>query len=416
MNIGELEVALSRESLSYDQRTIDAINAKTNVVFNECSQKLSEHFAAIKTPWEAYKLYVRTRRNRHDYSPTEKLIGRLFSMTDVIQRDTPLMNNGINVCTIDPASAIKTWMEDSAVRRMWIVGTTNEPAKSNKRVDTMMSGKLKHEPDYRSAFVVLDETRKNVTPKIRQLMMEKRLECDQIFSFVLEEGQTFEQVEELLKTIGSPPLIKSSDLTAEAENKPSLGETEVNVRHSKFMSNWSTTFTVNINDGGVYVQSAPGDNYRKKDCAIESIGHLNRLRTLGLTPEDGVYALNQRMLERVKDHKKWIHLEDYVASKLPKFIDAHKDALNLASHVSATDDFSLLMEFVRTKYTDEIVLKLGEDNTFTKYIKTLRAELETNTAYERTLYTEERVLKERYEAEAQKRRYEKYQQLKAEFE
>lgn len=51
--LGELEVAASREELSYDKRTIDNIKTRLTAVFKELIPHYQQHFDKCKTLWEA---------------------------------------------------------------------------------------------------------------------------------------------------------------------------------------------------------------------------------------------------------------------------------------------------------------------------------------------------------------------------
>lgn len=74
--IGELDIADSRESLGYDQRTKEALNLKWAQVQKEMFQKAQDEISAQPNLLEAWKLYLKIIKTAH-YRFAQKLRGEL---------------------------------------------------------------------------------------------------------------------------------------------------------------------------------------------------------------------------------------------------------------------------------------------------------------------------------------------------
>ena len=387
-NIGELEVALSRESLSYDQRTINAIKEKCDIVAAEAGQLLADKFSAMNTPWEAFSVLSDTKRNVNRYNPSD-LFRTLFALQSASasqRHPITLMNGGVNISKINMQASVINWINGgNNMRRVWTVESTGNVVKRPQKLVVMRCGdisSIKNAPTANSAFV-LHDVKSNISAQVRQFLELNKRKYQDVYILAPNKKDTDNtSLDALLNSIGNPPIIKASELPAIVPDKVSeLAGDQITTRSSTGFRYWNTQSNKLLNDGGIYVKSAAGDSYTDSSGNLLNINKLNNLSKIGIIPKNtAIHAINTKNLPKAEKHPKWINLDDVLSKSYDVFVKENHEMLSFFLHIHRKSS-DVALQFLPQVRINEIEAAHGPDCGLVKYLNEMRKKYLRFTLY-----------------------------------
>ena len=332
-NIGDLEVSASRESLSYDARTINNILSKLNVMHDEFSKIIEAKFQECNSLWEAKTLL------QHMSYYIRQALGRnhVFSWRGVTFHTEYV---GFNIKSFYTVDQIKTGK---------MVRILNPYSDKSYNV----AEKINVVCDNTTVFV-FDDLRQGIITRL----LHYRAAANNNNKYVIIRPSDTKTQEEFLKELGNPPASQillastlpkapvqtrsSNDSVYLYENwkkgleNGSIEDTELDLENGGFYiptSRWQVSVITTKNEAMVDAAGKPVvengipktkkvDVYNKhpfinNDSIREVLSHAV---ALGILPSDvKVYTSKGQSRRLMLNHSKWINVIDHVQNALMAF-------------------------------------------------------------------------------------------------
>lgn len=292
--IGELDVAASREELSYDPVTIKVIEARLEKVAQNLVKQVETKFSNCATLWEAR---VALRAMHENYSTRDIL--RMLETAGV----TPKFN-GVAIDDYTTLS-VSEWFEKNKFPGVY------------KFYSARMEKDFDIEVSRHARFVRKDVH--NTSSRVRLLY-----ETDKSLQYWVIDA-TDEQYQVLMDNIGNPPVILASSLVAPPRRVMEFkGSRYTGGGHNK-SGNWGDAESLTTNMIAFYVTL---DRYNPVDPHENIIGNLgDKIRyakKLGIIDENAVvWGINKTNTKKIEDDDNWTEFSEFLKTKFNEFIDMH---------------------------------------------------------------------------------------------
>ena len=393
-NIGELDIAASRESLSFDIVTVKNIKIRLDSFIAELKQLIGDKFLNCRTLWEARCLHY------------EIFCGEYRAFSEMIQ-SSALQWNGI------PLSSTEIRNDSGMYVRLFRSSATI--GYERRRTTTLREGKSVDSiaPRKETLFVIEEDDCKSMYrrcahycethPNIKYLYFLSPSEAPDKLDVVLSGNPqnpvaiipayptAQEQLDKLVLKLGIdpndiakisalelPPRIVRSGYGTGGNGLTDTGKARIlrlssNYSRHDCASNWIAE-TVDVAQGGIYVEvnrykiqntfgtplfSSVYDLYRNVLNEIEAAGISIRN-----TP---IYGVKTSFLPRIKNNPKWVKFEDYCRAIIKDAVSRNEQNI---SNAIATDHF---VNNNAIFYMNKIVYLLGKVDASKPFGKFLAA-------------------------------------------
>jgi hypothetical protein len=330
--IGELEVAPSREALSYNKRTVANIRKRIAEVLVDLPKTFESRFASCKTEWEAKCLYNKTIHNGNWHLNRLAQNGKF----PIKWRNQNLTNNEFDLDRVGLEDVeVFVFRNDRGFKRgkkmEWDVSRTFN-ALTNTYV-TAGERKTIH-ATVQTRFVIQD-TRKFARIRVQHWMDTSRQQNSGYYNQSRNEDKVVDhvymlagdpvQIKALLKKLGSPESINVSTLDVPARVKATGTTRTINAykwrgRSYRKSDSWEAQ-DFEIEDGGYYVElhgCSPvynGEQIVDFHKVLDEAKNLNLLKTgyelVGLRPSTVKMVLADK-----KHAKKWTNIIDFIKQEV----------------------------------------------------------------------------------------------------
>lgn len=348
--IGELEVAASREALSFTKPTIAAINSRFEAIYDEISSKISDMIATSKNKWAAMCLL-------------REMTTKTFPALARFQQNVSFQGQPLKVSTmaIDKAICVANKYEKPSYRRRVTKYEVNDvyPVKDTeffiKDIAKGSLGRIKEYAQNNTNRVII----------VMEIVTGKN-EAD-VLEMLGKEGDVIRRVSELPK-----PVHARGTITSKGKARALVLDIEGDyLDSSEYWNEVDEDF--DFEEGGVYV---PVERYKINDVKPGDFikKNVNPFFVLDIDISDvEVIGLKSHLLEKARNHKKWVSFEDFAANKLREEIEKNKVAqviANYAEYSEFTNKYSWIQNLVRridqaelTVINDEIIkVSMGNKN------------------------------------------------------
>jgi hypothetical protein len=366
VGIGAVEVAASREALSYDIRTIDNLVQILEQVAAEMRTSFQKEFAACTTTYEAAQMYGKfTYGGNHEFR----------DIFESMHKAKPFLWNGAAIkpdVDLDLTSIVTT-----TIRRMSL-GHGGKVATNGAWTPENTTKKLQYNISNGNLHIVVDKEAKGQHEVVRQYSAGKGGAKVIMIAPTSKKLYNQAEVDLLIVQLGNPPVVYADTLgvvrtkattyvkrTKEqkmvwqgfADKKDSRGR---KVRSDKFSRNCWSTETVVLEDGGFYIdverfEAVYGANHAPVD---ELDTMLENAKKLGLIPDDVVlYGVPLRDNKHIADIPEWVNIIDYIREKFTAanvgnrlfnraIVEVVKNNLsrNVVAHFVSTSKYLALLE------------------------------------------------------------------------
>lgn len=313
--MGDVDVAASREALSYDVRTMQNLARHLEKIGHEIRVSIQKDIDACKTLWEVAALTSKMDKGtflhvfQHLHRTKEfKWKGKAINISHEVGGDY----SAIKVTEV-------TRVEVSRSRRANTYKLVNRGTKSPG-----IAGDLQVRVDEHLKVFVDDVAKGSIAILLNHLKDE-----DHNTAVVIRPAKNLfdkNEVEAVINLLGDPNVTYISTLPKVQKEKGSYKKREANQRlrwdgfktgfNEKKLTDYSRlcwqTETVDLNAGGFYV---PIERFTIICDGVEFgnfDGFLTNMIMGKILPNDKVYGFNAKDVEAVKDDKKWVNVFDHV--------------------------------------------------------------------------------------------------------
>ena len=326
VDIGKVEVAASREALSYDVRTIQNLIDVLEAAAKEMRVSFQKEFDGCKTQWEVAQLYGKfSDSGSYEFREIFNSMHQSKAFTwngKEVERKVELDLSGTLHTTIRrmsfsgrKTSSDGIWTPENATKKMtYDIG--------NQNLHVLVDTEAKGHSQLAEFFLSSKESVNGRSPNVLVIAPTSKKLFNQA------------EVDKIVRQLGNPTVVKSADLNFTRakvgtykkraveekmvwvgfpEYKDRYGRTETREKFSRLC--WSTE-TIDLEDGGFYVDV-------ERFTATKNGVNLNQLdemismaKTLGFVGDDfKLYGMNERDRKHIADNDEWVEFTDHIAAE-----------------------------------------------------------------------------------------------------
>lgn len=378
-DIGECELPISRESLSYDERTIQNLERKLEKVFDELIEVADTALKTYETPWEAFKGHQRTLRvtTLHGFNKTLNDTEKNLWFYSALDPKKDLFSGSHNISKFNPLHAMHEWTKDHDVRAVWVVSSTDEPSKVAARVrpayrpgPIQLTIPEKYYTSWNALFVIAD-TSKQATQRLSKYLASSNKET--VYSFVIDEITSEKDIRDFLQTnFCNPDVVLLSSLPVPPSTNKKASDQEIMSRITRAShGQFATRRAFPVSHGGIYVQSAPGD-YIILGSRTRPIDSIKKLFNVGILGDVTIHGVDARTYKKLENNKQWTKLEDLIEQGLVQFTNQHALILPIWIHIINNNGFTMLAHLVADARYSALLGKLGNSSPVIEYLNIIR--------------------------------------------
>ena len=329
VDIGAVEVAASREALSYDVRTIDNLVVVLEQVALEMRVSFQKEFDGCKTKWEAAQLY-----GKFSYGGNSEFRDIFESM----HKSKPFQWNGK---AIEPNADLDlTTVAATTIRRVHL-GHGSKVITAGAWTPENATKKLSYNLSKGDLHIVVDKEAKGHHEVIRTYLSGKGGAQVVLIAPTSKKLYNQAEVDLFITQLGNPPVVYADTLgvvrtktstyvkrtkeakmrwTGFADKQDYRGR---KVKSEKFSRNCWETETIVLEDGGFYIDVDRFEAQYNGVVQQNLDDLLDNAKKLGLIPDDlNLYGVSIRDQKHIAHIPEWINIIDHIREK---FNAANKD-------------------------------------------------------------------------------------------
>lgn len=364
-NIGDLDVAASREELSYDASTIMSIILQVKRIYSEIETRFDNHMANFTTKWEQARELLRIDGNSY-HSHNRGSMDRFFQKTGSPEKY--LKHANIPQLKIDGSSYGSRLSYDAAYTEMKIPEERDYSVRICGRQSFKRFVRVYHNNDnpqrlhgfvdngrvhmmQEDTVIVVNDTKRGGATLAKEFFQTEssKARCVLLEPEKLGEVGSINDLIEDFELKTDNPGIEVHYLSQVKEDYPDLTKSTVrpkaNVGYYQLHEAYGSVAAINTSIPEefttaqvVYIpfkqQRPSGDNLNFDEVnaigkgAIQSTAQLTRildyLDTILGDKMPAVIGLNQNMLRQVPDYDNWVCITDFVADQLNRLFGTEK--------------------------------------------------------------------------------------------
>lgn len=351
-NIGDLEVAASREGLGYDKRTQENIRKKLDHMLSDLSAEFEKKISAASTEWAARQLFGEIFGNEGGFRYEFE---KAFGNKGLMWRGKLIKEAHVTLKTEH------LWDSTASSPQIWRSYGSYKNVRKLSYHETLTIRCSDH------AILVFDDLERGTQGRVNYLH-EQHVRSKEI---ILIGASPLKTVNDILAMLGNPDHCMASQLpkrpsAARGERVNMLAYLGNSYRASK---SWKPA-DVELDDGGVYVMM---DRYNIKDGDndVTDLAIICKQAVeLGIIAEDDtIYSPRANMRKKVSEHGDWINLFDLLREEL----SARLNPAVLQEVADMNEYQSLLNAGVNASMWRYQLDIRSKDSVFSKFVDAMRA-------------------------------------------
>lgn len=378
--IGDVEVAASRESLSYDKRTITNIVKMLEVAAASMRKTFTDQYNACKSYFDAIKLHdTLCEEGSSDFQQVYK----------GLHQDLPFTWNNQKLSR-HTAIDIKSMKSSHVV--IYKLSPSGKSLIQVSRQDPITAAQVDVASEY--GFEVNRATHVLIDPELRG--------SDAVRTFLIAQQRNGiarcivlrptsktkwvqAEIDKLIQSMGSPSVINTNTITitkkattrsaSKRNNTERLQFTGRKASYSRYSGDkysrlsWSTE-QCDLAAGGYYLELSRFDPMHNGRRIPDLVKLINIGISLNILPVGTkVWGFNEREMKDIKDNAKWINLAMALQQAAPKFNDPNK-LVQRTVHAYVVGEFSSAMRNLLDN--PKIIDKLDLDSELRKHLEEVR--------------------------------------------
>jgi hypothetical protein len=296
-NIGDLEIAASREALGYDARTQANIKAKLAVVLTELGAQFEQRMKDAKTRWDACNQFGQIFGYGSDFHYEFETI---FGNAGLKWNGTVIKNNHVSINTAD---IYKTDVTSPPVLTL---------SGSFKRARKMEYHRSHTVRCMDNTKIIFDDLEKGGASRVNYYHEVN----NQNFEITVFGPSKDKTVQEIVDLLGNPPY----QFTSQLPKRPAASRTATKIKmlvydgmFSKGRKPWDP-IEVNLEDGGIYVNLKGYDVLQKDDSIYSNWFELiKHARECGILDKSTpIYAPRGSFKKKLEEMPEWENVFDVI--------------------------------------------------------------------------------------------------------
>jgi len=357
-DIGDLEIAASRESLGYDKRTQEAIRIKLDVMLAELGKEFQTCIAASATEWEARMTFGKMFGNesgfRYDF---EKIFGNTgVTWNNTVIKEAYILLDTKDLWDVNNYAPPLLWSSKNGFKTMRQLSSGLDILTIHCNTDTV---------------IVFDDLKTGAQSRVNYMREQRGIHALTVFLIGPSQIKT---VDEIAIMLGNPPYIMASSLP----KRPGAAREKIHMlQYTRGIGTkaWEPV-DIELDDGGIYVTL---DRFTVMDGTQprENLEHIRDMAIdLGIIPKNQViHAPRVSMSKKVEKHENWTNLFTLIREKIdtlltPEIFQSVSDMLEYGRTVQSAKDVSLWQTHFNLH---------KQDGVYAQFVKTMR-DLENKVA------------------------------------
>lgn len=336
-DIGEVDIAASREQLSYDDTSIKNIKNKIKVIREDMITVLGFSLSAAKTLWDARVIMSKWRHNMHlvrcDLEKIEWNGKKVCEENDVYNLSYVKFINKKEFKISCYRKSRKT--ERLSATDMLFIGEIDKDVKilhiETSEEIKCLNHRLKKLRETFSGEIYVIECLTSDLSKFKEISG-----FDSSQNFVAVRDLPYDKIIRTYTKNNGP-------ISVDERNYSKILEWDYEV------NDWVKTDTT-LSCGGIYL---PISRYKIMDATRDSNSNYMELRKTWLescfNEKVKVYGIKEKYLSEIKNNPKWVNLNNYFSNKVYNALIKNKDVLEGKYYSNAIDQIN--SSYSRTKYS-----------------------------------------------------------------
>ena len=352
--IGELEVAANREALGYDDRTIESIKAKLDVLLTELGGQFSQMIASAATEYEACKRFgeIFSYSNDMHYEFTTAFGKRGLHWNGKLIKSSVI---SVKVDDIYPRDK-----DNYSTHAVWLCNNSaKRPRRSAFGTDERITVRCE-----KSTFVFFDDLPKGGLTRIHQF--NKDVDYNRNIMIFGQVGNL--TPEGLSKLLGGVEVKLSSSLPKPERVKVQRTQVLLWKGHWAKSKAWKPV-ELDLSEGGYYVE-LNGWSIRTGFALVNDIEHLVRMiKQAGIIPLDSnIYAMRDKNRAAVRNNPDWKNLFDFAK----ECIETQIKQKSVSQMVADAAEYSSLISQMNWSPWDHNMVPADEDSPLSLFCSKVR--------------------------------------------
>ena len=352
-NIGDLDMAVSREALSYDERTQKAILDRLLCVQQELGEQIGTRISGAATLWAAHAAWADTF-NTGDYRYE---LSTIFGSSGIRWQNKLIKTSEIHVLVKDLYDISNNPGQRIGIMRLYTGYRRTREESFYEEINL---------PTSKNTVIVFNDLDNGASSRILKLAEDNRNNIN-VFCFPPSATKTWTEMQEILN--GAPVVMASSlPRSSRARTKTDTLQYAPQGAKRDGAPAWQRA-AVDLEDGGYYVRLNRWDVTESDTAEHRNLGEITELvRDLGIKLETPIYAARGAAMKKtMASNADWVNVLDYLREQVTARLTP--DTLKL---IASRDDYAR----VRTMFYDESLWKnnfaVSADSPWHKFIAAVR--------------------------------------------
>jgi hypothetical protein len=301
-NIGDLDMAVSREALSYDPRTQKAILDRLMRVQQELGEQIGTRISGAATQWAAHAAWhdtFNTGEYRYDLST-------IFGNSGIRWQHTLVKSSEMHVAIRDLYGDSGNASQRIGVMRLYTASRRTREEQYHEEIRL---------PTSKNTVIVFNDLDKGASSRILKLAQDNRNNIN-VFCFAPSAVKSWTEMQEIFH---GAEVVMASSLPRSSQSRTKT----VTLRYAPTgakrdgVAAWTTT-TVDLDQGGYYVRLNRWDVTELDTAEHRSLGEITELvRELGIKLETPIYAARDAAMKKaMTDNADWVNVLDYLRQQV----------------------------------------------------------------------------------------------------
>lgn len=300
-NIGDLDMAVSREALSYDERTQKAVVDKLVTVLRELEQQIGTRIGSAATLWDAHVAWADT----FNTGDLRYELSTIYGNTGILWHNKLIKNSEMSIAVKD------MYGDDVAGLRFHLMRLS--PGVRRTREESFYE--VISLPTSKRTVIVFNDLDKGASSRILKLAEENNNNIN-VYCFPPSAIKTWQEMQDMLH---GAPIVMASSLPKNTRARVKTDTLQYAPQGARRdgMHAWLRA-AVDLEDGGFYVRLNRWDVMEMDKDVVRSLGEITELaRDLNIKLDTPIYAARDAAMKKaIAENADWVNVLDYLREQV----------------------------------------------------------------------------------------------------
>lgn len=368
VDIGEVQMIPSRESLHFNPRTIRNIKARIEKVVEQFQLKVEDYFANCPTLWEARCKY----KTMWDEFPRELLNAIDFSK--VTYKGSPLFKSSYGHYNVEVDFYGKDWDNLDMKTFKWESRYSGGKTKQSAQNVLYPNDKIEfYEKDLKVGALTRCRNHVDANNDTVIVLVDFKGDAALKAKFLAHVGTTEANLKKSSTLAAKPKISTGVKKTTNKKKAKPVKVCSFNTSDKVYSKAdyWTKELNVDLNAGGFYIELYRHDaQHGTRTFTPEQIRKLLKVLEFAGVPVTQLYGVRANIKKKVADMKQWVNIIDYAAKHLKTFTANYP----FLQYVKLQRDIPALKKLLFTdfKSVQDICKLLPNDSSFLTMMTQIR--------------------------------------------